>query len=79
MHGKRCLKLCSDGGYVNGEGASAHALRNLTDGDPEIIGMGGRYLTACRSALEADALALEQGLEAVITMLRAEAEVGIIR
>ena len=56
--------LCVDGGFVRGVGGATGMVlfRILPDGDKQRVADYGIFLPRCRSAFEAEAIALESAL-----------------
>ena len=56
----------SDGGYKAGLGASAFVLFDCDRHRPVLKMMGGHFLSKCRSAFEAEVIALELALTSML-------------
>ena len=56
-------ELCTDGGFARAEGAAAWALFAFSVTEWELCASGGIYMATCNSASQAEAIAIEAGLE----------------
>ena len=61
--------FCCDGGFVGGVGASAYALLDMNEGSGALMATGGVYLQRCKNAFEAEVVALDTGIRALLSVL----------
>ena len=62
--------LCCNGGFASERGAAASSLIDLSTERQVLVGTRGTHMCSCRSAFEAEAVALDEGLEAFLAVCR---------
>ena len=64
------LILCCDGGFAAERGAAASSLVDMSTEGPVLVGTRGTHMRICRSAFEAESVALDEGLQALLSVCR---------
>ena len=63
---KATHRVCCDGGLSACIGASAYILLDMNEESGALMATGGAHLQRCKSAFEAEVVALDTGLRALL-------------
>ena len=67
------IKLCSDGGFAGRRGSAAYVAFDFSGPSHCDFARGGAYLPMCRSAFEAEVIALDLAIQDLLSNISVDA------